>query len=71
MPEENPAPPSPEKPVEPTPAKPEAAPKPEPKAPSIRRRLHRPVLFVVAAIVLIMVVVWIIRSFRTVSTDDA
>ena len=71
MPEEDPAPPSPEKPVEPTPAKAEAAPKTEPKAPSTRRRLPRPVLFVVAAIVLVMVVVWIIRSFRTVSTDDA
>ena len=71
MPEENPAHPSPEKPVEPIPAKAEAAPEPEPKAPATRRRLPRPLLFAVAAIVLILVVVWVIRSFRTVSTDDA
>jgi membrane fusion protein, multidrug efflux system len=71
MPEQNPAPQSPEKPVESTPAQAEAAPKPEPRALPARRRLPRPVLFVVAAIVLIMAVVWIIRSFRTVSTDDA
>jgi membrane fusion protein (multidrug efflux system) len=71
MPEENPAPPSPEKPVEPVPAKADAAPKPEPKAPATRRRVPRPVLFVVAALVLIIVVIWVIRSFRTVSTDDA
>jgi len=71
MPEENPAPTSPEKPAESNPAKGEAAPNPEHKAPSARRRLPRPVLLVVAAIVLIMVVIWVIRSFRTVSTDDA
>ncbi|MCE0521341.1 MAG: HlyD family secretion protein [Methylacidiphilales bacterium] len=71
MPEENPTPPAPEKPVESPPAKAEAALNPEPTAPSTRRRLPRPVLFVVGAIVLIMVVVWIIRSFHTVSTDDA
>jgi len=71
MPEENPTPPSPEKPVEPTPAKAEVAPKPEPKASSNRLHLPRPVLFVVVAIVLIMAGVWIIRSFRTASTDDA
>jgi len=71
MPEENLAPQASEKPREPTPAKEEAAPQPEPEATSTPRRLPRPVLFAVVAIVLILVVVWVIRSFRTVSTDDA
>jgi membrane fusion protein, multidrug efflux system len=56
MPEEKPETPVVEKPVEKT-------------AP--RRRPPRPVIFGVAAIVLIIVVVFVVRSFRTVSTDDA
>src|SRR5580658_1285623 len=71
MPEEIQSPASPEKPVESPVEKTEAAAKPELKSPTNRRRVPRPVLFVVVAIVLIMVVVWVIRSFRTVSTDDA
>jgi membrane fusion protein (multidrug efflux system) len=65
MPEENPAPSPTQKPAEPTPAK--AEPKPTPP----RRRIPRPVLFIAAAIVVILAATYIIRSFRTVSTDDA
>ncbi len=64
MPEENTAPPSPERPVE-------AAAKPEAKGSSPRRKIPLPLLIVVAALVLVLVAFGIIRSFRTVSTDDA
>jgi membrane fusion protein, multidrug efflux system len=69
--EDNQTPPPAENSIEPAPEKTEATPKPEPKAPSTRWRLPRPLLFVVAAVVLIIAVVWVIRSFRTISTDDA
>jgi len=71
MSEENPIPPAPEKPVEPASAKTETTPEPEPKTPSTRRHLPRPALFVLAAIVLGVVAIGVVHSFRTISTDDA
>jgi membrane fusion protein (multidrug efflux system) len=71
MPDENPIPEPVDKPTENTPAKVESAPDPEPKVATNRRRLPRPVVLAVLGIVLILTTFWIVRSFRTVSTDDA
>jgi membrane fusion protein (multidrug efflux system) len=71
MPEENPLPASPDKPSGATEPKVEVASKVEPKVASNHRRSPKPVILVVAGVVLLLAVVWIIRSFRSISTDDA
>ncbi len=71
MPEQNPTPTSPDKPADATAPKVEVTPKAELKVAANRRRFPKPVILVVAGVVLLLVAVWVIRSFRTVSTDDA
>ena len=66
-----PAPTPEEKPAAPAPAKAKPAPEIETKPSSKRKGLVRPILFAAACVALVLAALWIIHSFRTVSTDDA
>ena len=66
-----PAPAAEEKPAAPAPAKAEPAPEIATKPSSKRKGFVRPILFAAACVALVLAALWIIHSFRTVSTDDA
>jgi membrane fusion protein (multidrug efflux system) len=68
---ETPAPAPDEKPAAPLIQKTEATSEPVPKSTLPRKSFVRPVIIVVACVVLIVLGQWIVHSFRTVSTDDA
>jgi membrane fusion protein (multidrug efflux system) len=72
MPEENPVPPSPENPPAPESAQKIAA-TPTPASPPSKKQIPiRPILIVVVVLIILFFgIPWIIRSFTTVSTDDA
>jgi membrane fusion protein (multidrug efflux system) len=68
---ESPSPASGEKPATPLAEKPRVTSGPAPKLPAARQNFLRPILIVAGCLALILVALAIIRSFRTISTDDA
>lgn len=68
---ESPKPSSPENPPSITPKTEFRPPKPQAKPAPTKRNFLRPILIVIAVLALIVIGVWIVRSFDVVSTDDA